>query len=139
MPGTSGLVSPFVEMNGLYFDDSNEVDNFSYELDKDLIKKFDNEKIPYITIHTNNETEFYDKMLEFEKFNDSIIATGTAAEGSLNIVEDDIKDMDEASTISHPKKKKADKEREEREALEKQKKLEEEAMALEKASKSKKK
>lgn len=117
-------------MNGLYFDDSNEVDNFSYMLDKDLIKKFDDEKIPYITINADNETEFYDKMLEFEKLNDEIVASGITTEGSLNVVVDDVKDMDEASTISHPKKKKADKEREEKEAAERQRKMEEEEAAM---------
>ena len=103
----------------MYFDDSNETDNFSYLLDQDLKEKYAKEDIAYITVDADSSDHFFDKIVEMEDFNKKIIATGTAAEGVMNVVEDEIKDMDEASTISHPKKKKADKEREEREAAEK--------------------
>jgi len=117
--GTSGLVSPFTNLKGLYFDDSNETDNFSYLLDQDLKEIYNKNEKVYITVDADTSDKFFDNIVEMEKFNKTIIATGTAVEGEMNVVVDEIKDMDEASTISHPKKKKADKEREEREAEEK--------------------
>jgi len=130
LPGTSGLVSPFTDLNGLYFDDSNEVDDFSYRLDKDLIKKFDKEDTPYVTIVKDTSKEFYDTIVDIQKFNKTVTATGLAHDGILKVVVDGIKDMDEASTISHPKKKKAEKEREKQEALERKRQMEEEEERL---------
>lgn len=109
--GTSGLLSPYSDMKGLYFDNSDEPDDFSYQLDQDLQKIMKEKGEVYITVDCNNKDEYFDNLMKLQEINSEITYKGESKTGDYEIVEDSMKNMDEESTISNPKKKKKDKEK----------------------------
>ena len=50
MPGTSGLLTPYGKMDGLYFDDSMEPDDFIFEFRKSIEEILKNQGVSYIAV-----------------------------------------------------------------------------------------
>lgn len=103
MPGTSGLLSPFGKMDGMYFDASNEPDDFFYQLNKDLEKIYDEKGIAYIKLNFDNKDDFYNALVQMQEFtSDNVRISGTSREGEYEIVLDkDIElDNDESDEVS---------------------------------------
>ena len=99
MPGTSGLLSPFSDMKGLYFDESEEPDDFLFRLNKDLEKIYDKKGINYIKLDFENKDDFYSALVDMQKFNrENIRVSGTSREGHYEVVID--KDPSEDETTS---------------------------------------
>lgn len=72
-PGTSGILSPFSKIKGLYFNDENEPDNFMYEFKNDIERILKGKGINYIDIKVDNKDDYYRIMNELSDFaNDSI-------------------------------------------------------------------
>ena len=89
-PGLSGLISPFNDMKGQYFDDSNEPDNFAYLLSKDLEEICQKEGVMYIKIDTDDEHKYYDILQTMDKYSsDNIKVSGTSREGFYEVVLED--------------------------------------------------
>jgi len=89
-PGLSGLISPFNDMKGQYFDDSNEPDNFAYLLSKDLEEICQKEGVMYIKIDTDDEHKYYDILQTMDKYSsDNIKVSGTSREGFYEVVVED--------------------------------------------------
>lgn len=97
-PGTSGLLSPFANINGMYFDDSDEESSFMYDLSKEIEKKYKDKGIEYINISCDNPKDYYKILNDIRHYNnDNIIVSGTSKEGSFDIVLQEEHDMDDQS------------------------------------------
>jgi hypothetical protein len=88
LPGTSGILSPFGKIEGLYFNNSKEPDDFTYEFKKDLSEILEDEDVEYIQINADNKQDYYkilDEMLHFNK--NAIKISGTSREEYTILVE----------------------------------------------------
>ena len=57
MPGTSGVLSPFGQIEGLYFNNSSEPDDFEFNFKKDLSRVLEEEGVERIEIKADNKEE----------------------------------------------------------------------------------
>lgn len=133
-PGTSGELSPFSPIKGLYFDDSPEPDEFYYNLVKELSEKYKKKGVNYITLEYDNPEDFYNALVSLEKFsNDNVTISSTSRTGNYDIVVKDEVDLDDggAPSIDADAKKKTKKEKEEE--AKRQKEEDEKLAALEEA------
>ena len=109
-PGTSGLLSPFGKIDGLYFDGSNEKDNFTYEFQKDLAEIEKQNGIEYIKMDFDSENDFYNTLMSMQKYaNDNVAFYGTSKDGHYEVVIESEKsddDDEEETTTTTPKRKK---------------------------------
>ena len=109
-PGTSGLLSPFANIDGLYFDSSDEPDDFYYQLVQDLKKKHQDDDVHYICCEYDNATDFYNGLKEMQRYTDeNITVSGTSREGVYEIIINEDSDMDDQTkpqTVALAKKKK---------------------------------
>lgn len=95
-PGTSGLLSPFGKISGLYFDDSDEKNNFSYEFQKDLEEIEKTRGIAYIKLDFDSENDFYNAMMNMQQYvNDNVKLYGTSKEGHYEIVVESESDLED--------------------------------------------
>ena len=69
MPGTSGILSPFGKIDGLYFNNSREPDAGMYELEKDIEALMKQDGVEYITIHCDNKEDYYNILDKIVFFN----------------------------------------------------------------------
>ena len=110
-PGTSGLLSPFGNIDGLYFDGSNEKDNFTYEFQKDLAEIEKQQGIAYIKMDFDSETDFYNTLMEMQQYSkDNTVFYGTSKSGHYEVVieseKSDDDDEDETPTTTTKRRKK---------------------------------
>ena len=112
MPGTSGLLSPFGNIDGLYFDGSDEKDNFTYEFQKDLAEIANQTGIKYIKMDFDSETDFYNALMDMQKYtHDNTMFYGTSKAGHFEVViesekSDDDEEEEETTTTTTKRKKK---------------------------------
>ena len=79
LPGTSGLLSPYNKMKGLYFNDDNEPDDFLLEFKKSIKELAEKDGKYYIDISYDDRETFdkiMDKIVVFN--NDKIKVFGTS-------------------------------------------------------------
>lgn len=111
----AGLLSPFSDIKGLYFDDSIETDGFYYNLTQDLKEKARKNHQIFIDLEYGDKEEYYNALSALEKYaNDNISITGTSKEGTYEIIMNNIIDIDssDAPSIEPEAKKKTNAERE---------------------------
>ena len=98
-PGTSGLLSPFAKINGLYFNDDEEPHDFYYQLMKDLEEKYEkDDKITYIKCDFETEKDCYNALMDMQKYADENISIcGTSREGHYELVINEGTNMDDLS------------------------------------------
>ena len=72
-PGTSGILSPFSKIDGLYFNTDGEPDSFLVDFVKDINRVLRNEKETVLEIEFENEDEYYAIMNNIERFLDEDI------------------------------------------------------------------
>lgn len=95
-PGTSGILSPYAHIDGLYFDGSDEPFDFYYNLIQDLKKYYKKKGKIFITVNYKNKKDFYDTLYDMERFaNENIMMYGTSREGKMEIVVEAELDIDE--------------------------------------------
>jgi hypothetical protein len=108
--GTSGVMSPFAKIDGLYFDPSDEPDEFYFNLIQDLKKKTSEEGKIFITCEYDNPRDFYNGLTKLKEFSDdNITISATSREGVYDIVINEDSDMDDQTkpqTVALAKKKK---------------------------------
>lgn len=115
--GTSGVLSPFAKIDGLYFNKEAEPADFYFNLMKDLEEKWEEKGYKYIKFSFDNAVDYYNALhaaMEFTKEN--VKAYGTSIEDQYEIVLNEDSDMDDSSkpsTISLQKKRKKKSEDEE--------------------------
>ena len=110
-PGTSGLLSPFGKIDGLYFDGSDEKNNFTYEFQKDLAEIEKQQGIEYIKIDFDSENDFYNALMEMQAYaRDNVSFYGTSKSGHFEVVieseKSDDDDEEETPTVTTKRKKK---------------------------------
>ena len=109
-PGTSGVLSPFAKIKGLYFDDSDEPDEFYYNLIHDESKRNKNHHITTVACDFDNARDFYDTLEKLQKFaNDNVTVYGTSRANRYEMIINEKSDMDDPtqpSTVALAKKKK---------------------------------
>ena len=94
LPGTSGVLSPFGKIKGLYFNESSEPDDYEYNVKQDLSRILEEEGVERIEVKADNKEDYYkilDQLAEFNK--NCITVSGTSREKYTLIVEE-YKDLD---------------------------------------------
>lgn len=87
-PGRNGLLSPWGNIKGLYFNDSAEVGDFLYNLQEDLKAYYDKKGTPFICLQFDNPEDYYAMMYELQQENDNMKCYGTSREGHMEIIVD---------------------------------------------------
>ena len=109
-PGTSGLLSPFAKIDGLYFSKDAEPSEFYFNLMKDLEEKWEEKGYKYIKMNFESAADFYNALYGISQYNsENIKAYGTSRDDQFEIVLNEDADMDDQSkpsTIALQKKKK---------------------------------
>ena len=105
------MLSPFGNIDGLYFDGSNEKDNFTYEFQKDLAEIEKQQGIAYIKMDFDSETDFYNTLMEMQQYSkDNTVFYGTSKSGHYEVVieseKSDDDDEDETPTTTTKRRKK---------------------------------
>ena len=85
-PGTSGVLSPFSNIEGFYFNNSNEPENFSYQLNKELEKVIEDEGKTFINITCDNPDDYYNILMQVTNFDNSIKCSGTSRTDKYDII-----------------------------------------------------
>jgi len=101
-PGTSGLLSPYAKIKGLYFNDDDEPDDFYYTLTNDIEEICKKDGINFVRCEFDNARDFYNALKAMDKFtNDSIKISGTSREGEYDIVLTKEADLDDKTKPSY--------------------------------------
>lgn len=106
-PGTSGMLTPYGKMDGLYFDDSMEPDDFIFDFKKSIEKIVKRKGITYVSVKFDTKEDYYKAMNLLRNFNDeNIHVSSTSREGDLTLVIEPDLNMDEKKDYSNPTTKK---------------------------------
>lgn len=97
MPGTSGVLSPFGEIDGLYFNDSREPDDFMYEFKKDIKNILDADGVEYIEIHAEDKKDYYRILDKLSEFNKECITVSGTSKDNLTVILENQEDSDDSS------------------------------------------
>ena len=89
MPGTSGLLSPFSNIKGLYFDEKNEPDTFGYNFNKDIRRILESKNYDCIGIRAHNSEDYNRILNDIWKINNQIRITTTSLNDLDIIIEND--------------------------------------------------
>ena len=101
-PGTSGLLSPFSDIEGLYFDNSDEPDDFVIQLNNDLERIFEKKGITFLRIEFENKDDYFNTLTALRKYaDDNIKLYGTSREGHYDIVMSEETSDDEDNESGH--------------------------------------
>ena len=108
--GTSGVLSPFAKIDGLYFNKDAEPADFYYNLMKDLEDKWEKKGYKFIKLTFDNPIDYYNALYAAKEFTrENVKAYGTSVEDKYEIVINEDSDMDDSSkpsTIALQKKRK---------------------------------
>ena len=95
------MLSPFSNINGLYFDNTDEPDDFAYQLAKDLEKKYEGKNIEYVKLDFESKDDFYNALMSMKKFTeDNVKVSGTSREGHYEIVIEEDKLLDVSDGVN---------------------------------------
>ena len=87
-PGTSAIITPFCKTNGLYFDSSNEPEEFKYNFDRDVDSYFTN-KFDGLNISPSFDSikDYYDATLSMMEMNNTLTVEKKKKESKMyNII-----------------------------------------------------
>ena len=94
MPGTSGVLSPFGKIDGLYFNNSREPDDFMFDFKKDVKKIMDDEDVEYLEIKVDNKDDYYKLLSELSNFNDNAITVNGTSKDVYTVIVENEEDVD---------------------------------------------
>lgn len=94
MPGTSGVLSPFGKIDGLYFNNSREPDDFMFDFKKDIKKIMDDEDVEYLEIKVDNKDDYYKLLSELSNFNDNAITVNGTSKDVYTVIVENEEDVD---------------------------------------------
>lgn len=109
MPGTSGVLSPYNDMKGLYFDDSPEPDDFRFQFMKSVKEILKKEGVTYVELDFENKEDYYKVLNEaYRMVHDGFKVSFTSRENNYDIILEEEEDL-EAEVKPKPKKNSAEK------------------------------
>lgn len=94
-PGTSGILSPFSKIKGLYFNDENEPDNFMFEFRNDIERILKEKGVEYIDIKVDNKEDYYRIMNNLSNFNNDKIKMFWRTEDNYAMTIAAVEELDE--------------------------------------------
>lgn len=95
-PGTSGTLSPYSDMKGFYFDDSDEPDNYKFNFIHRTRELLDEEGINSIIIHFDTKEDYYKSLKELREFTENNIKiSATSRVKEYEVVLEKEEDMEE--------------------------------------------
>ena len=94
MPGTSGVLSPFGKIDGLYFNNSREPDDFMFDFKKDIKKIMDEDDVDYLEIKVDNKDDYYKLLSELSNFNDNAITVNGTSKDVYTVIVENEEDVD---------------------------------------------
>ena len=94
MPGTSGVLSPFGKIDGLYFNNSREPDDFMFDFKKDIKKIMDEDGVDYLEIKVDNKDDYYKLLSELSNFNDNAITVNGTSKDVYTVIVENEEDVD---------------------------------------------
>ena len=94
MPGTSGVLSPFGKIDGLYFNNSREPDDFMFDFKKDIKKIMDEDNVDYLEIKVDNKDDYYKLLSELSNFNDNAITVNGTSKDVYTVIVENEEDVD---------------------------------------------
>lgn len=105
-PGTSGMLSPFGKMDGLYFDDSMEPDNFIFDFKKSVEEIVKRKGVTYVSVKFDTKEDYYKAMNLLRNFNDEKIhVSSTSKEDDMELIIEPELNMDEKKDYKKPVKR----------------------------------
>ena len=95
-PGTSGTLSPYTDMKGFYFDDSDEPDDYKFDFiarAKELLKE---DNVDHILINFETKEDYYKVLKDLREFTENNIKISeTSRVKEYEIVLENEEDMEE--------------------------------------------
>ena len=85
-PGTSGILSPFGKIDGLYFNNSREPDDYEFNFKQDLSRIMKEDGVEYIEILLDNKDDYYKLIDELAEFNKNCITVSGTSKNQYNII-----------------------------------------------------
>ena len=85
-PGTSGILSPFGKIDGLYFNNSREPNDFEFNLKQDLSRIMKEEGVEYIEIECDNKEDYYKLIDKLSEFNKNCITVSGTSKNKYNVI-----------------------------------------------------
>lgn len=98
MPGTSGVLSPFGKIEGLYFNDSDEPNDYEYDFKQDLEKLLSSDGVEYIKIKADNKEDYYKILDSLYEFNENCITVSGVSNEERTVIIEESKDLDDPNT-----------------------------------------
>ena len=94
-PGTSGLLSPFNDMKGFYFDDSKDCDDGMWDLREEINSVLErSDDTVFIDIICDNKDEYYACLDKLRRISNNTTIVGQPKE-DIVIIDDNLPDTDE--------------------------------------------
>lgn len=78
-PGTSGVLTPYGKMDGLYFDGSPEPNDFTWIFHQAVTAVAKEQGIHLITLDFDNQEDYYNALNELQGFTDSNVRVSTSS------------------------------------------------------------
>ena len=97
LPGTSGTLSPFSDMKSLYFNDSNEPDNFRFDFMNEMRKVLDEEGTQYVNIQFDTKEDYYRIINNLREFTENGIKVWGTTRDNMEVILEDTEDLEEGS------------------------------------------
>lgn len=110
-PGTSGVLSPFGQIKGLYFNNSSEPDDFEFNFKQDLSRILDEEGVEKIEIKADNKEDYYKILDELAEFNKNCITVSGTSKEKYTLIVEEYKDLDADPLASEKESKKKEQEK----------------------------
>lgn len=73
-PGLSGILTPMCKMDGLFFDDRDEPEEFIYNLHKEITEKISKNCDVYFDASSLTSDEYFDKIDSFESIRENLVS-----------------------------------------------------------------
>ena len=108
MPGTSGVLSPFGQIEGLYFNNSSEPDDFEFNFKKDLSRVLEEEGVERIEIKADNKEDYYKILDQLYEFNKGCITVSGTSKEKYTLIVEEYKDLDVDPLANEKEKKTGD-------------------------------
>ena len=108
LPGTSGVLSPFGQIEGLYFNNSSEPDDFEFNFKKDLSRVLEEEGVERIEIKADNKEDYYKILDQLYEFNKGCITVSGTSKEKYTLIVEEYKDLDVDPLANEKEKKTGD-------------------------------
>lgn len=100
-PGTSGTMSPFAKIKGLYFNDDDEPVDTLFNIVSDVQKIYEDKHLTYIKLDFDNPKDYYKVLDNIHEWNyNNIKISETSREGHYELIINEESDIDDKTAPS---------------------------------------